>query len=697
MSTARGLVESAFSRLVQRPGFAERQNQRQLALLLADCIQSGQTGCFEAPTGLGKSLAALIPAIACAIADQKRTVISTYTNVLAEQYWRKDLPLALSLFEGAEPPDCRFLIGRQRYACLAATVEHSPALAKRLKEEASMGIESEVRTLLNLPGREASRTWSTIAGPAVCPSRLCSYYDECFYYEARRAAERAGVVITNHSVVLQDAQMARISAGSLSMLGKVDFLIVDEAHDLTQAAANALEFEFNEAKLASMAALAGRMEQGVAPAAEWAGALKPWLDLCATFRQSIEETRADYLKIVGGLGRSGILAATPKAVFEHPNVRRSAMPHAVEPLRALAHRFAQAVFAFLEACRRLLDAWRTSGSLAAAQAGAATDAIRTYSLYLEDYALGCQSLFDLTEHEPGSDEEVAVTYAEVEPGQPLNVRRDLVDFSGPLQELLWQRTPAVCLSATLALDGSFDFFRAQTGVSPGFEDILPSPFDFMTQSALYMPPAGRIPDPSIARQQGTEAAYFDALAEELSAIVRAMGGRTLALFHSRREMEEVHRRIPPREETPVLMQRVYGTAGIGERFKESEHASLFALRSYWTGFDAPGPTLSCVVLVRVPFEVPVHPAQVARMAWLQCAGQEPFASYSLPNAKMMVRQGAGRLIRRDADVGVIALLDPRLRSKRYGEEIVANLPPMRTFDDFTEAMAWIGLDLRATT
>jgi len=187
--------------------------------------------------------------------------------------------------------------------------------------------------------------------------------------------------------------------------------------------------------------------------------------------------------------------------------------------------------------------------------------------------------------------------------------------------------------------------------------------------------------------------YFGAVAAELSKIIEAVGGRTLALFHSRREMEAVHERIALSPDLPIYMQRGGSAGWVGERFKKETNASLFALRSFWTGFDAPGETLSCVALVRVPFEVPIDPPQVARMAWLQTQGLDPFATYSLPNAKMLIRQGAGRLIRRSSDRGVIALLDPRVRTKNYGEQILENMPQgMRVYGDIEEAVASVGLE-----
>jgi len=273
------------------------------------------------------------------------------------------------------------------------------------------------------------------------------------------------------------------------------------------------------------------------------------------------------------------------------------------------------------------------------------------------------------------------------------LRQDVIGLAEPLTRLIWDRTPYACISATLALDGNFDFFRRTTGAKPQFEEILPSPFDYASNAAIYLPPPDTIPDPSLARQQGQEEIYWRRVASELSKIIRTVGGRTLALFHSRKEMEEVLSFIDLPSELPVYAQTKFGTAAVGERFIENTHASLFALRSFWTGFDAPGETLSCVVLVRVPFEVPIDPPQIARLAYLQTQGLNAFGEHTLPLAKMLMRQGAGRLIRRAEDKGIIALLDPRIQTKRYGEEILANLPEgMRTFRDIADAVGWIGLE-----
>jgi ATP-dependent DNA helicase DinG len=699
VSTVSDLIEGAFTRLRERPGFVDRPDQQQLALLISDMIEGPSTGAIEAPTGLGKSLAALIPAIAHGMATGKRTVIATYTNVLAEQYWRKDLPLALSLFEGMgeikgiprQPvskslPSAAFLIGRQRYACLTSMYEQTPDLVGILRMNAELGIETEFRNIVPLKQREITPLWQKIAAPPVCPGRLCSNYHDCFYYKGRRQAEKANIVITNHSVVIQDALLARMSEDGKGLLGDIDFLILDEAHDFPQAAINGLEFELSGPKIGALFGIVGRLENALNPIAKQAVEEKIWHEMCHRFREGLDRCQKALVAYSMELGQPGILTMTPDDVLQHPQVKAHSAKGGVEGARAVANLVAKEAMTFAKEVEALVEDWKKLDGMAE-QVRQANEGARNYLSYIREFAGGSSMLFE--------PQGVAVSYAG-RSGPDAMLRQDVINLAEPLKELIWDRNPYVCLSATLATDGNFDYFRRSTGAEPFFEEILPSPFDYGSNASLYLPKAGKIPDPSLARKEGSEESYFIALAREISQIIKACGGRTLALFHSRREMEAVLRHIDLPPELPVMAQTKYGVGMVGEKFKENVNASLFALRSFWTGFDAPGETVSCVVLVRVPFEVPIDPPQVARLAWMQTLGLDAFGGHTLPLAKMMMRQGAGRLIRTADDKGVIAILDPRLRSKRYGEEILANLPPeMRTFDDIYDAVGWIGLENEA--
>ena len=465
------------------------------------------------------------------------------------------------------------------------------------------------------------------------------------------------------------------------MLGAFDFLILDEAHDFPSAATNGLEFELSGPRLSSLIAVSLRMETALVGLARDNGDLLDWTSHCASFREALDSCQKGLVAYSLELGRPGILTASPDEILNHPQVQANRTKDDMRGAKAIATRVSDECEEFVKGIDRRMKEWEKTDP---ERVDMATDATRNYGAYLRDYGIHCFSLFD--------PQGVAVSYLG-QSGTAALLRQDLIDLRAPLTELIWDRIPYVCMSATLALDGNFEYFRRVTGIEPDFEEILPSPFDFATQAALYLPPMDRIPDPSAARQQGREEDYWYRIAHELSRIIAQCGGRTLALFHSRKEMDAVFRLIQLPSDLPVYVQGKFGAAMVGERFKDNVNASLFALRSYWTGFDAPGETLSCVVLVRVPFEVPIEPPAIARLAFLQTQGRDAFGEHTLPQAKMLMRQGAGRLIRRSDDRGLIAILDPRVLTKRYGEAILDNLPhEMRTFRDLEEAVAWIGLE-----
>lgn len=677
VGNARELITGAFARLHQLKGFVPRPDQEQLALVISDCIEGSDTGLIEAPTGLGKSIAALIPSFAHAVSDRKRIAIATFTNVLAEQYWRTEVPLAASLFD--ETPSVKFLIGRQRYACISEIENVAPRLRRDYLPRAELGIETEFRNLVKMSAREQIDLWNQISAPPVCPARLCPHYEPCLYYRARRAAERAHVIITNHSVILQDAILREISDGRQSLLGDLDYLIIDEAHDFPQATQGALEFELSEMKLAGLSGIVNRMEQtALALFAEF-GSMADWANSCETLRNQLSDAQNRLRDLGYRFIRSGILAAAPEEVWQFPTVKRAATLDCLPCAQQIADHVRNSTRAFLNRMERQTSLLRNESE----DASGSIESLANYAAYLSEYASQCERLFE--------PQGVSVTYIG-DHRRSTFVRSETLDISEPLKKLLWEKTPSVCLSATLAIDGDFDWFRRTTGIAPRFQEIFHSAFDYQSKCALYLPPTGAVPDPTQARKIDMLDSYYDGVAAEVSKIIAAMGGRTLVLFHSREEMEQVHSRVRLPENLPVVMQRKTGAAASGEKFKRHVSLSLFGLRSFWTGFDAPGETASCVVLVRIPFEVPTDPPSIARNAWVASRGLDPFATHTLPMAKMMVRQGAGRLLRNDSDRGVIAILDPRLRTKAYGEQIASNLPHgIRAFCDIHDAVAHAGV------
>jgi Rad3-related DNA helicase len=407
---------------------------------------------------------------------------------------------------------------------------------------------------------------------------------------------------------------------------------------------------------------------------------REWQDSVATFEQSATHCQRELQLIAQRLSRPGIVAASPEALFENRIVQSNKANISTGDITSLGFLVGECCEQFGKVTDKVLS---KASSVNAAQAESIKESIRNYRRYLDDFS---QSIHGLI-----VPRGVSVTHASQSPSGA-KIRSDTIGLAEPLTRLLWSHVPTAFLSATLAVDGSFDFFTNTVGSKTSFDEVLDAPFDHSTQAALYLPPKGSIPDPSEARKNQSEPEYYRAIADQVIRIIAACSGRTLVLFHSRKEMEAVAALVPSTSERPILMQLTQGVAEAGEQFKKSVNSSLFALRSFWTGFDAPGETLSCVVLVRIPFEVPIDPPQIARAAHLQTLGLNPFAYYTLPMAKIMMRQGAGRLIRGPEDRGVVAILDPRMHTKRYGEEVLENLPSgMRTFDEIETAVAFVGI------
>jgi ATP-dependent DNA helicase DinG len=376
-----------------------------------------------------------------------------------------------------------------------------------------------------------------------------------------------------------------------------------------------------------------------------------------------------------------IIAHDPAEISTSPGVSQALQQDLVplvadvaENVQSACEKHAQEIASELEHIKEESDSPEVRSTIESA---------RNYLRFIRDFAHGA--------HELSTPPHASVSSVEVG-FAGTKVKREYFDLKHPLTELLWKHKSYACLSATMQLDGEFEFFTKLTGATGEFCEVLGSPFDFGRQMSIYLPEPGLIPDPTLARSNNSEPAYYHALAREISSIIEIMEGKTLVLFHSRKEMQAVRDLISISDEWPILMQESRGVGSLGEQFKKNIFSSLFALRSFWTGFDAPGETCSCVVLVRIPFEVPIEPIQLAKMAYIQMNGEDPFATHSLSNAKMIMRQGAGRLIRSLEDRGVLALLDPRLRTKRYGESIMANFPPeTRVFSDFADAAGWVGL------
>ncbi|HEY0486349.1 MAG TPA: ATP-dependent DNA helicase [Mycobacteriales bacterium] len=643
------LLDAAVSAV---PGGTRRDGQHAMAHAVEDAATSGEHLLVQAGTGTGKSLAYLVPALH----SRRRVVVSTATLALQGQLVDGDLPRladALAPVLGRRPTYA-LLKGRHHYLCLArleGTSAEDPdaglfgdegprwlAQAGRLGQQMTRirewadTTETGDRTELD-PGVDDT-VWRTVSMPArecIGASR-CPFGEECYAEASRTRARAADIVVTNHSLLAVDMVAGR------QILPEHDLLVVDEAHELVDRVTSAAQAE-----------LSG---DAVSRAAR---RVRPQVD--GLVHERLEEA--------GEMLRAALEAA--------PVGRQATLPG---PLR-------EALTLLDAACRQALE---TIGDVSTDDPDAV--AVQQAKATVAGLSETTQRL--LTE----SEYDVAWTTADERDRRSLSVAP--LSVAALLGGGLYRDRTVVATSATLALGGRFDVVARSVGLEPRYgrtpatgdtraeeppepgpeaEEQGPqpwraldvgSPFDYPRQGVLYV--AARLPRPQASGL--TEQAQ-----DELVALAEAAGGRTLGLFSSRKAAGQAAEALRSRTKLPVLLQGEDTLGHLVRRFREDPEACLLGVMSLWQGVDVPGPSCQLVVIDRLPFPRPDDPLQSARSKAVDEAGGSGFAAVSVPHAAVRLAQGAGRLVRASGDRGVVAVLDSRLHSARYGDFLRRSLPP----------------------
>ncbi len=647
------------------PGYEHREPQLQMLLAVAQIQARGGTLVVEAGTGTGKSLAYLVPSIARAVRHGERVVVSTNTHTLQEQLMVKDLP-GLREWLPWDFQAC-LLKGRSNYVSLrrwrrflAEPCKDPDDLKFKLKvmlwlHTTSSGDRSELR----LHGREEV-LWANIASdPLDCVGIHCTKED-CYVHRARAEAEASNLVVINHALLLADAEVGG------GLLPEFDHLVVDEAHHLEEAATRGLRQEVDgPGLLALLERLGGdgpgllaelRRQPHLGSSEEAFGEAMP-MSLAAG--QRVRElfdlaTRWVGAKLAETERRDDSVRLTPalREDEEWPSMSIAA-ENAVTALTALDGVMRKALAGVrdwlggsepdqgireLEIIRGRLDA----AARVVDEALTTPDPNRVYWFTL-----------------------VARTENLVLRAAPINV--------GPLlrERVYADRRSTVFTSATLAVGGTFDYFRSRVGLSAGIEElILPSPFDFLHQALVCLPSDFPAPE---------DEAFDQEVEEVVASVARRVGGRTLVLFTSHRQLRDVHTALKHRvdlDEVLILGQGIDGQRRqVLKSFEEAERPLLLGTASFWEGIDVPGEKLSCVIMVRLPFPVPSEPVYAARAEQVR----DGFAQLALPQAALRLKQGFGRLIRRSTDRGAVVILDNRILGRDYGKAFLDVLPPASRF------------------
>jgi ATP-dependent DNA helicase DinG len=623
------------------PDFEPRAGQVEMAAAVARVFENGGVLLAEAGTGTGKTLAYLVPAIL----NRERVLISTGTKNLQEQIYFKDIPAlrdALGISFTAT-----YMKGRANYLCVhkldQLTDASGPAVhdvfLPIIREWSTRTDTGDRAELEDLP--EDLAFWHEVSATAdTCLGTECPRYDDCFVTRMRQRAAASDVVIVNHHLLCADAAVRQNAFGEV--IPAFTRAILDEAHQLEDVATQYFGFNVSTYRVEE---LARDVERLVAT-----GGLE-------------DSAKGEIAKAVERL-RDHARAFFTELAFAH---RGDGRLKNEERVRATAESFGQTYNSAVNLAGALDIVESTLALLRnPARAGDDEDDHKPSSEDAATLARRAGQLRDDLRFLLRGSDDAYVYFVEFR-GRGTFLRASPIDVSAIVRDLLLDRMHTTVLtSATLTVDGRFDYIRARLGIGRADEIRLASEFDFRQQAILYLPP--KMPDPRSEH-------FAVAASREVIEILKRTHGRAFVLFTSYATMRVVQAMAEMALNYPIFAQGTAPRSQLLNQFRATPHAVLFATSSFWQGVDVVGEALSCVIVDKIPFASPGDPITAARIEQIRARGGDPFSEYQVPLAILALQQGLGRLIRHRRDRGVLAVLDPRLRTMGYGRRFVASLPP----------------------
>ncbi len=653
--------------------FFERYEERppQLALVrtITACFNTGSIGIFEAGTGVGKSLAYLLPALVWAQRNRKRIVISTGTINLQHQLIEKDVPTALKILNSnTEEPQAVLIKGRQNYLCLRRLMQavQEPDLFSQ-EQQSLADIQNWARTAkegsrAELPFFPAPALWAKVCSESDnCLAQRCPYYSSCFVMKVKKQAEKAALLIVNHHLLFADLASRREGAGyeGAAVLPAFAGIIFDEAHTIEDSATHFFSHNFSRFELNRSITALTRIKKGrdygclgkIAAVSSSADLLPVSLaglaELQAHF-SALEAAAAEFCAKAAQLSFTQALPKNTQLVLKSIRGFYSVLQKTQGNLAKIIGN-ADADPSTEEAVREGSAAFkRLQEILDTAEAFLRWQELPDFVFWVEVSGSGSK----------------AVPYFHQTP----------IDMAPILRKSVFNPFETViCTSATLKIGKSFSFWLARIGLLHETGRVVTgsfdSPFPYHTNVLLNVPTDVPLPD---------DTAFQPFINEAITRLIEITGGRTLVLFTSYESLKQAcayaRGKLPEME---LLQQGEADRSKLLQRFKENIESSLFATASFWAGIDVPGEALTHVVLVKLPFAVPSDPIFRARADGIERQGGSSFMQLSVPSAVVQFRQGFGRLMRSHTDGGMVTVLDKRILVKQYGKIFIDSIPKTR--------------------
>ncbi|MEM0897571.1 MAG: helicase C-terminal domain-containing protein [Verrucomicrobiota bacterium] len=621
--------------------FEFRPQQQEMAVEVSRALEEERPVILEAGTGVGKSLAYLVPSIHYALEKRKKAVISTHTINLQEQLIEKDIPLAQRIIERGFR--AVLLKGRQNYVCptrLARAIRSGPELFTssdrvELDRIAEWADETSDGSTSDLPFTPEHRVWAQVCSePALCTPRTCGPNSGCFYQAARREVAEADVVVLNHTLLFMMLSAQLEEGDGDGFIFPDDFLVIDEAHAMESIAAQQFGLRVSHANLR--------------------------FHLHRFWNPRTKKGQFHLVKHMGGLKSTQAALDAADEFFDAVEEAVKFPPYSnsfrVRRPELIENNLAAPLLAVEESALDVVE--QTDSELSQAE-------IRDLATRVRELRRGVADFLDQ------ALEGQAYWIEKGGEGRSVSLNSAKISVAEDLRRILFESgKPCVLTSATLGTGGDeLGYFRCRVGAEQVEGRSIGSPFDFTEQMKIFA--VKSMPEPK-------SDAFAGALQKWIEEFVRRSHGRAFVLFTSHRLMRDTADQMAGFFEDEGFKLLVQGRGmprgKLIEQFREDVSSVLFGTDSFWTGVDVPGEALSNVIVTRLPFAVPDHPLVASRIERIEREGGNAFMEYSVPEAILKLRQGVGRLIRSARDEGIVVLLDNRVLTKQYGRAFLNALP-----------------------